>query len=257
MALNSSSASANKTYILVHGAGHGAWCWKKIIPSLEEKGYNIIALDLPSVGNDTALLANITLDDDVKQVTNAANTIDGKVSLVGHSSGSVIISQAAELLGTEKIDKLIYLDAFLPQNGESVFSLAGKINENNKDISGSNSVEPRPDMLIFSEDKKSCKWNPELVQQIFYHDCSPEDIAFAKAHLVWNSVSTLATPVQLSESNYGAIKKYYILCTEAKDLDKRILTSYVHCEKVYELASSHSPFFSMPEKLVDILVAID
>ena len=257
MAVDTFSQSSNKTYILVHGAGHGKWCWEKIVPLLEAKGYNIIALDLVSVGTDTELLANISLDDDVQQVIDAANTIDGKVSLIGHSSGGVIISQAAELLGAEKIDKLIYLDAFLPRNGESVFSLAGKINENNKDVSGSSSVEPRPEMLIFSEDKKSCKWNLELVQQIFYHDCSREDIAFAKAHLVWNSVATIATPVQLSESNYGAIKKYYILCTEAKDMNKSSLTSYVNCEKVYKLPSSHSPFFSMPEKLVDILVAID
>ena len=255
MAANSFSQSSSKTYILVHGAGHGAWCWEKIVPLLESKGYNIITLDLPSVGNDTVQLANISLDDDVNQVINAANTIDGKVSLVGHSSGGVIISQAAELLGAEKIDKLIYLDAFLPQNGESVLSIAGKINENSKDIS--NASGPKPELLIFSEDKKCCKWNPDLAQQIFYHDCSPEDIAFAKAHLAWQCVSTLATPVQLSESNYGAIKKYYILCTEAKDMNKSSLTSYVHCEKIYELASSHSPFFSMPEKLVDILVAIN
>lgn len=176
---------------------------------------------------------------------------------MGIPAGGVVISQAAELLGTEKIDKLIYLDAFLPQNGESVFSMAGKINESTQDISGSNASDPKPEMLLFSEDKKCCKWDPDLAQQIFYHDCSREDIAFAKAHLAWSSVSTLATPAQLSDKNYGAIKKYYILCTEAKDLDKSILTSYVHCEKVYELASSHSPFFSMPEKLVDILVGIN
>ena len=257
MSANTLSQSTNETYILVHGAGHGAWCWKKVIPFLESKGCNIITPDLPSIGHDTALLANITLDDDVKKVTDAANAADGKVVLIGHSSGGVVISQAAELLGSEKIDKLIYIDAFLPQNGESVLSIAGKINESTKDVSSSNSAEPRPELLIFSEDKKSCKWNPELVEQIFYHDCSPEDVDFAKARLSWQAVATLATPAHLSDSNYGAIKKYYILCTQAKDMDKSILTSYVHCEKVYELPSSHSPFFSMPEKLVDIIVAID
>lgn len=87
MAPNTFSQSSNKTYILVHGAGHGSWCWKKMVPLLEAKGYNIIALDLPSVENDTVQLANITLDDDVMHVINTANKIDGKVSLVGHSSG--------------------------------------------------------------------------------------------------------------------------------------------------------------------------
>src|SRR6185369_442987 len=169
-------------------------------------------------GNDTAQLANVTLDDDVKKVIDAANAIKGKVILIGHSSGGVVISQAAELLGAGKIDKLIYLDAFLPQNGESVFSLAGKIRESNNMSSTSQLNKQQPELLIFSEDKKSCKWNPELVEQIFYHDCSQKDIAFAKAHLSWQSFATLATPVHVTDSIYGAIKKYYILCTQAKDL---------------------------------------
>lgn len=256
MTVTSISQSSNKTYMLVHGAGHGAWCWKKVVPLLEAKGYKVITLDLPSCGDDTVELANIAFDDDVKKVTDAANAVEGKVILVGHSSGGVVISQAAEFLGPEKIDKLIYLDAFLPQNGESVFSLAGKIRESNKTSVVSKSDKPEPELLIFSVDKKSCKWNPKLVEQIFYHDCSPKDIAFAKAHLSWQSVATLATPVHVTDSRYGIIKKYYILCTQAKDLDKSSITSNVHCEKVYKLPSSHSAFFSMPEKLVDILVEI-
>lgn len=257
MAANTFSQSANKTYILVHGGAHGAWSWKKIVPLLEAKDYKVITLDLPSSSNDTVELVNITLDDDVKKITDAANAVEGKVILVGHSSGGVVISQAAELLGSHKIDKLIYIDAFLPQNGESVFSLAGKIRDSVKDTSTSKPDAQQPELLLFSEDKKSCKWNPELVQQLFYHDCSPEDFVFAKAHLSWQAVATLATPVHLSGSNYGAIKKYYILCTQARDLDKSSLPSYVHCEQVYKLPSSHSPFFSMPGKLLDIFVAID
>lgn len=242
---------SNKTYILVHGAGHGAWCWNKVIPLLEAKGYKVIALDLPGRGDDTAKLANITLDDDVKSVTDAATVIEGKVILLGHSSGGIVISQAAEHLGPKKVDKLIYLDAFLPQNGESVFSLAGKISESGKASSISES-----DRFIFSGDKKVFKWNPAFTEQLFYHDCLKEDIAFANAHLLWNTVANIATPVHVSDSSYGAVKKYYILCTEAKDLDKSGMVSNVHCEKIYKLPSSHSPFFSMPQKLVDILIDI-
>ncbi|WP_018615253.1 alpha/beta fold hydrolase [Segetibacter koreensis] len=256
MATNTFSHSSKKTYILVHGAAHGAWCWKKLVPLLEAKGYEVIALDLPSRGGDTTQLENITLGDDAKKVADVANATEGKVALVGHSSGGVVISQSAELLGPEKIDKLIYLDAFLPQNGESVFSLAGKIRESYKVLSDSKSDGPEPELLIFSEDKKSGKWNTEHVEQFFYHDCLPEDISFAKAHLSWQSVSTIATPVHVTDNRYGIIKKYYILCTQAKDLDKSSIVSNVRCEKVYRLSSSHSPFFSMPEKLVDILVEI-
>ncbi|WP_300600927.1 alpha/beta fold hydrolase [Niabella sp.] len=248
------SQSPNKTYVLVHGAGHGAWCWKKIIPVLEANGYQAVALDLPSRGSDPSKLANITLIDDVKRVTDIANATDGHVILVGHSSGGVIISQAADLLGAKKVDKLIYLDAFLPQNGESVFSLAEKIGQNKEGPSVAKQEMPAPERFLFTEDKKSFKWNPELVQQLFYHDCSQEDITFAQKNLTWNSVASIATPVNVSDDSYGVIKKYYILCAEARDLDKSSMVTNVQCEKVYKLPSGHSPFLSMPGKLVDILI---
>lgn len=243
--------SSGKTLILISGAGHGAWCWEKVTPLLKAKEYKVIALDLPGSGNDTAKLKNNTLDDDVKAVMDAAHAESGKIILLGHSSGGIIISQAAELLGIDKIDKLIYLDAFLPQSGESVFSIAEKLGKRNQPSSVSNA--PASERFIFSDDNRSFRWNPELVQQLLYHDCLQQDISFAKAHLTWQSVATLATPAHLTDSVYGIIKKYYILCTQAKDLDKSSLTSDVHCEKVYQLSSSHSPFFSMPEKLAYLL----
>ena len=252
MTTPSFSQSADKTYILVHGAGHGAWCWKKVIPLLESKGRKVLALDLPSSGNDKAILERMALAGDVKKVTDVANTQSGKVILVGHSSGGVVISQAAEILGSEKVDKLVYLDAFLPQHGESVFSLADKIKVNNaKASSPETEISAAP--LLFSEDGKIAIWNPEIVEQFFYHDCSPEDIAYAKTHLRSHAVASLATPVKVTENRYGIIPKYYILCTEAKDLDKSSIVQNMPCQQVFELPSSHSPFFSMPEKLVEIL----
>lgn len=254
MATKGIAQSTGKALILISGAGHGAWCWEKVTPLLKAKGYKVTALDLPGSGNDTAKLENNTLDDDVKAVVDAANSVSGKIILLAHSSGGIIISQAAELLGTAKVDKLIYLDAFLPQNGESVFSIAEKLGKRNQPSTVSNA--PTSERFIFSGNNRLFRWNPELVQQLLYHDCSPQDIAFAKAHLGWQSVATLATPVHLTDTVYGTIKKYYILCTQAKDLDKSSLTADVHCEKVFQLPGSHSPFFSMPGKLVAIFETI-
>jgi hypothetical protein len=66
-------------------------------------------------------------------------------------------------------------------------------------------------------------------------------------------MATQITPVSVTEKAYGAIPKYYILCTEAKDFDKTMISTNVHCKKIYRLKSSHSPFFSMPDDLVKIL----
>lgn len=237
------------TYILVHGA----WCWKKVIPLLEAKGHTVIALDLPSHGKDKTPPESVTLDDYVKKVVDASTAQQGKVILVGHSNGGITISQVAELLGPQMVDKLVYVDGILPQNGESVFSVVGKIQERNKALFPS-TLDPSPQEIFrFSEDGKTSMWNLERVEQYLYHDCSAEDIAFAKANLSQQPVACLATPVNVTDSRYGIIPKFYILCTQAKDLNKSGMVTNVPCEKVYELSSSHSPFFSMPERLVELL----
>ena len=251
MTASTYSQNANKTYILVHGAFHGAWCWYKIIPLLEGKGHKVLALDLPGSGKDTTDPTGVTLSDCVNKVVTIAEELTEKVILVGHSSGGIVISQVAEKLGSEKVDKLIYLDAFLPKNGESVWSLVEMVQ---KQLSFSSVPELNMiDCIISSEDGTTATFKPEFVQQFFYHDCSAEDTNFAKANLSRQAFAPLGTQVILSDCIYGAIPKYYILCTKSKDLDKTFLSTHVSCKKVFTLPSSHSPFFSMPEKLVKIL----
>jgi pimeloyl-ACP methyl ester carboxylesterase len=251
MVMNSFSQSSKKTFILVHGAWHGAWCWTKVVPLLEARGYRVLAIDLPGHGKDHADPAIIGLADYVKTVVDVANAQSGKVILVGHSMAGVVIAQAGEELGIGKVDKLIFLDAFIPQNGESVFSLSEMVQ---KQLSPTDPNEPTViGSMIFSEDQKSCVLKPENLKYLFYEDCSEEDIKFAKANVSRQAIAPLATPVEVTDKSYGAISKYYILCTKSKDLDKTLLTTHVPCKKIFKLPSSHSPFFSMPEKLVAIL----
>lgn len=245
-----------KTYILVHGGWHGAWCWKKVVPMLEAKGNRVVAIDLPGHGDDKTPPASVTLDDYVKKVVSLANTQTGPVILVGHSSSGLVIAQAAEELGNQKVAKLVFLDAFMPRNGESVFSIAGKVEEQFRAAGKSESGPKVVQSLILSDDKKTSTVDPNRIGQLFYHDCSADDVAFAKAHMGPQSMACLATPVNLTEARYGSIPKVYILCTQAKDMDKSIMAENVPTQKLYTLASSHSPFFSMPQKLVAILIEL-
>lgn len=239
-----------KTYILIHGAWHGAWTWSKVNPLLEANGDKAIAIDLPGHGKDSDRTSDISLDDYVDAVMKAANDQRGKVILVGHSMAGIVISQAAEKLGREKISALIYVDAFLPRDGESLFSLVEATLKNlTPDLGKPLLVEN----IIVSDDHKTNSVNPEMAAQIFYHDCSEEDQKFALPRISKEPIAPLATPVRLTDNIYGSIPKYFILCTETKDMNKTFLSTHVPCKKVYRLASSHSPFFSMPEKLVSIL----
>lgn len=242
-----------KTYLLVHGAWHGAWCWDKVVPFMFAKGYNVIAIDLPGHGEDRSDPDDVTFEDYVSKVTTTAEQIEGQIILIGHSMGGTVISQAAELLGKEKVYKLVYLDAFLPQNGESVGSLARMIEETLPKDSTRVTIGQG---LVVSENQKTSVFKPEYADLLFYHDCSPEDRAFAHQRLCRQAFSPLGAPVQVSEDIYGTIPKYYILCTESRDLDKSILPTRVKCEKVVKIKTGHSPFFSKPKKLARIFMNI-
>jgi len=250
--LESNAQKRESTLILVHGAGHGSWSWSKVIPLLANKNISTTAVDLPGQSNDTLKLFNHTLADDVDCIRNATDSVQGKVILAGHSSGGVAIAQAAELLGIAKVEKLIFLDAFMPKDGESVGSIAAKVAS---DIKNKKEAGAPPEML-FTANHKVFKWNPEIVENHFYHDCSKADIANAKANLKWQSVASISTQVKLSDDIYGGIPKYYILCTEAKDLDKSSIATNVPVKKIFKISSSHSPFLSKPNELARILLEI-
>lgn len=252
---SSAFSQTGKTYILVHGAWHGAWCWYKVIPLLEAKGNKVIAFDLPGHGDDTAEEGSVTLADYVNKLVNVANAQNGPVILAGHSMAGIVISPAAEELGADKVSALIYLDAFLPRNGDSLFSLVESVL---KQLSPGTSQHPGlVENIIISPDHQTNFIKPGTAEWIFYHDCSEEDKQLGAARISKQPIAPLATPVRLTDGIYGRIPKYFILCTESKDLDKTILSTHVTCKKVYKLASSHSPFFSMPEKLVEILNEIN
>lgn len=240
----------SKTYILVHGANHGAWAFKKVAPLLLAQGHRVLAIDLPSHGDDKTNPQNITLEDYVRKVVDVANAQAGQVILVGHSAGGVTIAQAAERLGTGKVEKLIFLDAFLPRNGESVFSLAAKF------LPPPPTGEPTfPDSFIFDATGATFTLDTTKVAHFLYHDCSAADVSFAKANLGKQPVAPFATPVQVTDANYGTIPKYYIICSDAKNGNMTEMSKNMPVKKTVSISTSHSPFFSQPKVLVDLLLS--
>jgi hypothetical protein len=100
---------------------------------------------------------------------------------------------------------------------------------------------------------------PEAIREAFYADCTDEDVARARSMLCPDPLAPVATPVQVSEMNYGRIPRVYIECSQDRSislsLQKQMHTS-VPCQAVWSLDTSHSPFFSAPEALVGHLTAV-
>lgn len=113
------------TFVLIHGAWHGGWCWDRVVPLLSAAGHASVAPTLAGLGERSAQLhPGIDLEMHVAEVT-ALIAADGArdVVLVGHSYGGMIIAAVAARRA-RRIAGVVYLDAFVPEDGQALFDLA-------------------------------------------------------------------------------------------------------------------------------------
>lgn len=231
------------TFVLIHGSQHARWCWRKIEPLLERKGHTVAAPDLPGHGDDQRPPSEVTLKSYADRICAAASAQNEPVILVGHSGGDAAITQAAENC-PDKIRALVYLSAFLPRNGESVMTWV--MQDHESVIHGR--VLPVAEGLVSVP--------RELFHEAFYGKCSAEDEAFATPLLMPQASAPLETPVTTSTERWGRIPRYYIECACDRTITLRLQRAMQRpspCQEVFSLDADHSPFFSAPRALVDIL----
>ncbi|WP_198588117.1 alpha/beta fold hydrolase [Geodermatophilus chilensis] len=108
------------TVVLVHGAWHGAWCWRRVMPVLEEAGHRVVPVTLSGLGERAAELSpSIRLATHVSDVVTAVREAGCRGAvLVGHSYGGLVVTGTADRLG-EEVGRLVYVDAVVPTPGES------------------------------------------------------------------------------------------------------------------------------------------
>ena len=223
--------------LLVHGAWHGAWCWYKAIPALEAAGFEPHTLDLPGHGlraGETQSLAAYA-----GAVAEKLAAIGRPAVLLGHSMGGQVISAAAELT-PERISSLVYLCAFLPRAGESILDNA----MGDPETMLGDLMVPQSDGRVLVKD--------DGLKPALYADCAGEDVALARLMLVPQSTKPFGTPAALTPERFGSVRRAYIVCDGDRAIGPAtqrgmIARSPVAAEAV--LDTSHSPFFSAPDRL--------
>ena len=229
--------------LLIHGSCHGAWCWRDVIPALNRLGHSARAIDLPSHGADPTPLAEVTLERYAQAILDA---IDTPVVLVGHSMGGYPITQAAAI-APEKVARLIYLTAYKPMEGMGL-----------GDMRKLAADQPLLPAIWPSADRLSFTFDPAQVPALFYHDCPPEAVDYAFAHLTPQAVKPQVTPVA-GLARAEALPRDYIVCTEDRAIPpafQRDMASRLPPARVHDLPASHSPFFAMPDRLARTLSEI-
>ena len=109
-----------KTFVLIHGAYHGGWCWRKVLDILEKQGHKVYAPSLTGLADRSHLLSmNLTLDTHITDIVNLFKWEDiNNGCLAVHSGGGWPGSGALEQIG-DRVSSIVWVDAFIPKNGES------------------------------------------------------------------------------------------------------------------------------------------
>lgn len=233
-------------YVLVHGAWADESAWGFVRNELAKKA-NVTVVNLPAHGIDLTPANKVSLKDYVKTVTNAINAQPGKVILVGHSMAGVVISQVAEAI-PNKIDKLVYVSAYLPKNGEDLLGLAKKDAESKAGPA-----------LEFNADYTAATIKKDILPEAVCADCP----GFMKEALVKYHKAEPTKPLGEKVSlgaKFAAVPKYYIHTTQdvtvGYNLQKQMVKDNGTIKKTFEMATSHLPFVVQPETFVKLLAEI-
>jgi pimeloyl-ACP methyl ester carboxylesterase len=222
--------------LLVHGAAHGAWCWRDTIPELQKLGHETKAIDLPGHGDDTTPTNDVTLDLYSDAIIRALNE---PMVIVGHSMAGFPISLAAERR-PDLFQRLIYLCAYVPKVG---FSLSKMRRE-----------APRQPLSVAfqrAKDGKSFSFDSTHVKERFYGDCTDEQIEFAKTNLCPQAIQPSEIQVAFG-ANYASVPRHYIRCKQDGAIPYEFqvaMTEGWPAKDVVDMNVSHSPFFSSPGPL--------
>jgi pimeloyl-ACP methyl ester carboxylesterase len=239
-ATSAQAQAAPKTFVLVHGAWHGGWCWRRVADLLEKQGQKVYTPTLTGLGERSHLMsAKIDLDTHIADIVNVVKWEDLKgVCLVAHSYGGWPVSGALEQIH-DRVTSIVFLDAFVPEDGQKGFDFAS-------DFSRKGTIEaqqkgeisrPAPPASAFHVNDKDRAWVDSKT--------TPQPLALA-----FSTIKLAGAREKVAKKTYirapaypqPAFDTYYA----AKKADKSWRTTEVPC--------GHDVMVDMPERLAEILL---
>jgi pimeloyl-ACP methyl ester carboxylesterase len=228
------------TFVVAHGAWSGGWTWKKMRPLMLERGHELFTPTQTGIGERSHLAdLDINLEThiaDILGVLRFENLND--VVLIGHSYGGMVATGVADR-ASDRISRLIYLDAFVPRDGQSVSDLVGEQGR-----------------ARYAEARCAAGEVARMPPNPMPPDTSEEDVAWAVPLRVMQPLGTFEQPLPLTGA-VDQVPRTYVYCTRAGPGD--VFRQFARRAKTEagwgyeELDASHNPHITMPKKLMALL----
>jgi pimeloyl-ACP methyl ester carboxylesterase len=234
--------AAVTTYVLVHGAWHGGWAWQRVVPALRAEGHEVHTPTLAGVSDRAHLLSRaITLGTHVEDITAYLEAYDlSDVVLVGHSYGGQVISGVADRV-PERIRVRVYLDAFLPDDGEAAVDLmTAPIAQHYRDSVAEHGfgwlIPPRP-LQAFGVTEEA-------------------DLAWLTPRLTPHPWPTFTEPIRLTGAG-DVVPGVYIECAAGRrPFQSQAARAADRGWPVHEMPTGHEAMVTMPAELAGLLLDV-
>ena len=234
------------TYVLVHGGGHGGWCYQRVARLLQAQGHVVYTPTLTGLGERAHLLnADVDLERHIEDIAAVLEFEDLRdVILVGHSYGGMVITGVGAA-APDRIGKLVYLDAANPKNGESLVDVAGPMmalaRTAGRTVDG---VE----LVLF----------PSPEAGLFYGVTDPADLAWMATRLTPHPWACFEQPLELrDEAGYAKIPQYHIVCSSTLDTrDPGLIAEARAAGRLWDIDTGHDLMITEPGRVADALAAV-
>ena len=227
------------TFALIHGAWHGAWCWDRLIPELEQRGHRAVAVDLPCDDPSATTMDNARL------VAESVADAGDDVVVVGHSLGGIT---AAVMPLVRPVRRIVFLAALMPRPGRSLGDVMGSEPDT--------TTEEFRTLPRHVGEAGSVTWDPDVAAPFFYRTCDPETARWAAGRLRTQYWTTSREVCPLEK--WPDCELVSIVCTEDELLDpawsRRIARDVLEVEPL-ELPGGHFPMLGIPADLADALTS--
>ncbi len=226
------------TFVLVHGAWHGGWCWNHVSKLLSAKQHTVIAPTLTGLGERSHLLnPEIDLDTHVLDVVNVMKWQDLRdVVLVGHSYSGQVISGVAERM-EKSIASLVMLDAYVPTSGQRVIDQT--------------TPQHRDPILKAASDGATSIPPPPAAD----FNVNENDRAWVDAKCTPHPMKSLLQKIALTGARDRIAKKAYIRAAnfESVDFDAALSEARNKRWQTFEIAAGHDVMIDAPAQLAEVL----